>query len=445
MIRAGADPFQSGRPHLGAILLAAQIAFSLCSLSGAALLPRTLSNLRDAPRDFALDGVVTFSLAPIADSYNGRDLTRYYRQLLTEVGAIPGVEVATLADNTPMGSWPSPFDVEAASPSAANGVTATSGCVSPELFPVLNTPLLVGRPFDAGDRVGAQEVAIVNQPLARNLFGNASPIGEQIRFGNENSNPDRRVIGVVQDRGFGGARQFDVSAVYVPCAQRGRVWAEGYLTLVVKADGPGSGIIGPVTERIGALAVELPVRTTMLRMRAEQALVSERALTTVSGAIAVIALVLAGIGVLSVASCRVCNEKRAIGVRISIGGNRMRVLSWALPRMVWVPQTGVGAGLPLALFTSRFLKSVLFGIPSREPLDSSWSRNGPGPHFATSQLASRTAGLANPANERAPRRQAHETLATRVSRNFSAHPGPDSQALVTGLSQGTLEPASPLP
>ena len=250
---------------------------------------------------------------------------------------------------------------------------------------------------------------------------------------------------MVQDRGFRGARQFDISAVYVPCAQRGRVWAEGYLTLVVKADGPGSGIIGPVTERIGTLAVEFPVRTTMLRMRAEQALVSEWALTTVSGAIAVIALVLAGIGVLSVASCRVCNEKRAIGVRISIGGNRMRVLSWALPRMVWVPLTGVGAGLPLALFTGRFLESVLFGIPSREPLDSSWSRNGPDPHFATSQLARRTAGLANPANERAPRRQAHETLATRVSRNFSAHPGSDSQALVTGLSQGTLEPTSPLP
>ena len=76
-----------------------------------------------------------------------------------------------------MGSWPSPLDIKAASPNAGKGVTATSGCVSPELFPVLNTPLLFGRLFDAGDRAGAEKVAIVIQTLAKNLFGNASPIG----------------------------------------------------------------------------------------------------------------------------------------------------------------------------------------------------------------------------------------------------------------------------
>ena len=363
-IHAGSARLEAGRPRLGAALLAAQIAFSICSLSGAALLSKTLSNLRDAPRDFAMDGVVILSLAPVADSYRGRDLTGYYRQLVAEVGAIPGVEAAALADNTPMGSWPSPLDIVATSPNAARGVTATSGCVSPGLFPVLNTPLLFGRLFEAGDRVGTEKVAIVNQALAKNLFGNASPIGEQIRFGYENSNPDRRIVGVVQDRGFRGSRESDVSAVYVPCAQRGRVWAEGYLTLVVKADGPGRAIVGPVTERIESLAVEFPVRTTTLRMRAEQALVNERALTTVSGAIAVIALVLAGIGVFSLTSYTVRNEKRALGVRLAIGADRWGVLSWALLRTVWVPLVGVGVGLPLAMVTGRSLESVLFGVPS---------------------------------------------------------------------------------
>ena len=373
-IHAGRVRSTGGRSQLGAVLLAAQIAFSLCSLSGAALLGGTLSNLRDTRRDFTLDGVVTFSLAPVADSYNSRDLTGYYQQLLQEVRAIPGVGAAALAENTPMGSWASPFDVTASSPNAAEGVTATSGCVSPQLFPTLKTPLLAGRLFDSGDRTGAEKVAIVNQALASKLFGNASPIGERIGFGSETDIRDRRVVGVVQDRGYRGSRQPDVAAVYVPCTQRGRVWAEGYLTLVVRADGPASGIIAPVAERIEALAVEFPVGITTLRMRAEQALVNQRALTTVSGTIAAIALVLAGIGVFSLASCRVRDEKRAIGVRIAIGADRRKVLAGALARMVWVPLAGVGAGLPVAVFIGRSLESVLFGVTSTDP----WALAGAG-------------------------------------------------------------------
>ena len=99
------------------------------------------------------------------------------------------------------------------------------------------------------------------------------------------------MVGVVQDRGYRGSRQLDGAAGYVPCTQRGRVWVEGYLTLVVRADGPASGIIAPVAERIEALAVEFPVGITTLRRRAEQALANERALTTVAGTIAAIALI----------------------------------------------------------------------------------------------------------------------------------------------------------
>ena len=366
VINAGGDRLAGGRSRVRAVLLTAQVAFSLCALSVAVLLARTLSNLRDEPRDFTHDGVITFSLAPVADSYNDRDLTTYYQQLLAEVRAIPGVEAAALADNTPMEVWPSPFDVEAASPNAAQDVTATSGCASPELFPALRTPLLAGRLFGSADRSGVEKVAIVNQALARDVFGKASPLGEQIGCGSEPSVYDPRVIGVVQDREYRGFKQSEVPAVYVPCTQRSRVWAEGYLTLVVRADGLGSDIVRPVTERIEALAVEFPVRTATLRLSEEQALTRERALATVSGAIGAIALVLAGIGVFSLASYTVRNEKRAIGVRVAVGADRRRVLSWELSRTIWVSLAGVAVGSPLAIFIGRYLQSVLFGVPSMD-------------------------------------------------------------------------------
>lgn len=204
-VHAGDDHSAGGRFELGALLLAAQIAFSLCSLSGAALLDGTLSSLRDTRRDLTLDGVVTFSLAPIADTYKGRDLTGCYQRLLQEVRGIPGVEAAALAENTPMGTWASPFDVEKSSPNAEGG-TATSGCVSSQPFPTLKTPLLAGRLFDSGERISAGMVAIVNQGLGNKLFGNASAIGERIDFGSGADIRDRRVVGVDRDQGYRGLR-----------------------------------------------------------------------------------------------------------------------------------------------------------------------------------------------------------------------------------------------
>ena len=156
-------------------------------------------------------------------------------------------------------------------------------------------------------------------------------------------------------------------AVYVPCDQRGLVWAEGFLTLVVKAEGPGSDVVASVSQRIEALGVEFPVGITRLRMRAEQALVRERALATVSTAIAVIAMVLAGIGMFSLSAHAVRNERRSIGVRMAVGADRRRILAWVLERTVWVTVAGIAVGLPLSILVGRFLESMLFGVSSGDP------------------------------------------------------------------------------
>ena len=387
-IRAADGRSAGGRSRVGAVLLSAQIAFSLCSLSVAVLLGRTLSNLRDQPRDFVQEGVVTFSLAPVADSYGDRDLYAYYQQLLAEIEAIPGVEAAALTDNAPLEVWPTPFEVGAASPNAAEGVTATSGCVSPGLFPALRTPLLAGRLFEASDRTGSEGVAIVNQALARDLFGQDSPLGQRIGFGLEPGVYDRRVVGVIQDRGYRGFRRSDVPAVYVPCEQRGLVWAEGFLKLVVRAEGLGSDVVASVSQRIEALGVEFPVGITILRMRAERALVRERALATVSTAIALIALVLAGIGMFSLAAYTVRNERRSIGVRMAVGADRRKILAWVLERTVRVAVAGIAVGLPLSILAGRFLESMLFGVSSADP----WTLAGAGTALGAISVLAALAG-----------------------------------------------------
>ena len=156
-------------------------------------------------------------------------------------------------------------------------------------------------------------------------------------------------------------------AVYVPCEQRGLVWAEGFLKLVVRAEGLGSDVVASVSQRIEALGVEFPVGITILRMRAERALVRERALATVSTAIALIALVLAGIGMYSLAAYTVRNERRSIGVRMAVGADRRKILAWVLERTVRVAVAGMAVGLPLSILAGRFLESMLFGVSSADP------------------------------------------------------------------------------
>jgi predicted permease len=353
---------------LTAGLLAAQIAFSLCLLSGAGLLVRTLSNLRGQPADFAQDSVAVFTLAPVADGYRDRDIHFYYRDLVEQIRAIPGIASAARADRTPLDFWGSPSRIEAASAPAITDATATSACVSPELFPTLETPLLSGRLFRHEDGPNAEKVAIVNAALARSLFGGRNPLGELIGFGLQPDVHDRRIVGVVRDRGYRGFRESDTPAVYIPCTQRYAALADGYLTLVVRAAGPAEGMVEPVRQKVEALGVEFPVRIATLQERAEQSLIRERALAALSSAVAVIALGLAIVGLYSLTAYTVRNQRRAIGVRIAVGADRRTVLRWVFSRALFISAAGVAIGLPLAVFGGRYVESSLFGVSSANPL-----------------------------------------------------------------------------
>lgn len=361
-MKSGATNVTGGRSRLAAGLLAAQIAFSLCLLSAAGLLVQTLSNLREQPADFVQDSAAAFTLASVANSYNDRDLDAYYRDLLDKVRSLPGVASAALAANAPLDNWPSPGRVEAASLPEKTDVTAASSCVSPELFATLKTPLLAGRPFSPADQLGSQKVAIVNRSLAASLFEDSNPIGEWIGFGLEPDVHDRRIVGVVRDRGYRGFRYVETPAVYTPCAQRSGAFAEGYLTLIVRANGPAAGLVEPIRRKVESLDVEYPVRVATLSERAEQALVRERALASLSTAVALIALGLASIGLYSLVSYTVRSQRRSIGVRIALGAERRTVLAWVLRRALTTAILGVAIGVPMAVYGARYVEASLFGV-----------------------------------------------------------------------------------
>jgi predicted permease len=350
-----------GRNRTQGALLAAQIAFSMMLLVAAGLLSDSLRNLRSQPLDFQLDGVAQLSLSPAGGGYGEIDLDSYYGRLLAETRAIPGVESAALGDHYPTGVWPMPSAVAGPEGESAEGVTATGGCVSPEYFSTLVTPLVAGRAFSVTDRAGSPRVAVVNQTLARRLFPGRDPVGQPVGFGLEAQERDMTVVGVVRDSGYRGFRENESAALYTPCAQQAG-YRRGGLTLFVRTTGPIGPVLAALRQRIESLGVEAPVRVATLREQANQTLSREHAIAWVASAFAVLAVALVAIGLYGLLSFLVRSRTREIGVRMALGANAGRVLWWVAGKALLLSVSGVLAGIPLALIAANYSQSLLFEV-----------------------------------------------------------------------------------
>ena len=350
-----------GRNRAQGALLAAQIAFSMMLLVAAGLLATSLRNLRAQPLDFQVDNVAQLSLSPQGGSYGEVDLDAYYERLLAEIRAVPGVESAALGDHYPTGVWPMPSAVAGLEGQSAEGVTATGGCVSPQYFSTLVTPLVVGRAFSPADQAGAGKVAIVNQTLARQLFPGGDALGRPVGFGLEAEQRDMMIVGIVRDSGYRGFRQTESAALYTPCAQQ-TGYRRGNLTLFVRTAGAPGPALAAVRQRIEALGVEAPVRVATLREQAEQTLARERAVAWVASAFAVLAVALAAIGLHGLLSLLVRSRTREIGLRMALGADSGRVLRWVVAKALWLAGAGVIAGIPLAMGAAHYAESLLFEV-----------------------------------------------------------------------------------
>ncbi len=364
-MKDGATNVIGRRSRLGPVLLASQVAMSVVLLAGASLVTRSLNKLIDQPLDFDPDGVVMASLTPVGHSYGDRDLDAYHAALLADVRAIPGVESAAYADHRPMFSWPMPFAAKGPDGIAREGAQTTTGCVSPEFFATLNTPLMRGRLFDERDHADAPKVVVINEALAQDLFGDADPIGQPIGYGLEADKLDKRVVGIVRDNGYRGYRNHRSPAAYHPCGQRDR---QGHLTIFVRTGGPTSGALKHLRERIAAHGVEIPMIESTLHQQAFQSLRREWSIAWLSGAFSVIAVVLLACGLFALLSYLVRGQTREIGIRMALGADTRRVIRSVLGRAMIVTLAGAALGVPVSIFAGRYLDSLLFGVSPADPL-----------------------------------------------------------------------------
>ena len=353
-------------------LLVAEIAFALVVLTGAGLMTRTMYKIANVDPGFRTDHLLTMRLDTKGPKYeNNAAVQRAFQQdVLTNVKAIPGVESAAFTLSLPINgsSWGSVFIVgDQPEPERLKIPIAAFNPVSPEYFQTMGIRLLRGRTFAESDGPQSPEVVVINETMARRFWPNEDPIGKRVKQGwPEWKTPWREVVGVVADVKLNGVIETTPLHVYMPLAQSGAT----SLFLAVRTSVEPKTLAAPVQAALHSIDSQIPVYAVRtMEDQLGRAVVSQRAAMILLSAFALVAMLLATIGIYGVISWGVVQRTREMGLRMALGALPRDVMWLVLRRSMLLVLAGVTLGLLGAFAVTRLLgASLTEGGPGKTPL-----------------------------------------------------------------------------
>jgi predicted permease len=373
----GAVTGAGGSVRLRKALVMAQVAFSFLLLAGAGLFVRTLANLRDARSGFRdMENLITFQVDPSLNGYSTERLQAFYKQALEEIRSTPGVQsVSCVVVPVLQGwEWDSTMSVEGHRVADGEDIQAFMNAVSPGYFQTMGVPLLEGRDFDRRDEgiraKGAEDfgmfrTAVVNRKFAAHFFGNRSPIGRHLGFGNgPKTKLNIEIVGLVEDSLYEGPREGVRRQVFVPLTQSN--FPAG-VAFYVRTSMDSVRMFSAVRGKIRALDSSVPIfDLKTLDRQLDDTLGTERLIALLAGAFGVLATVLAAIGLYGVMAFVVARRTKEIGLRMALGAARGRVVWMVLRESLRMLGAGLALGVPAALLLSRLVSAQLYGVTSND-------------------------------------------------------------------------------
>jgi len=353
-------------------LVVAEMALALALLVGAGLLVRSFASLLAVERGFDPDNVLAFQVRLPRGKYQGRE-AKFFDELLSHLKGLPQAQAAGA------GSF-------SAFPLRGSRQTTTFGLegqpvpqreeekervswrqITADYFRALGIPLRAGRFFSAQDQPRTLPVAIVNESLARRYFPGQNPVGRNIWIDDE-LKLQLTVVGVVGDAKFEGLETADYPAVYTSHLQEVyMVWSSMWIALRTEAD-PLS-LVGAAREQVKALDKDLPLPTITTMERIVGNSLSERRFNLfLLGALALVAMALAGVGIYGVMAQGVSQRAREIGIRMALGARRDDVTRLFIKQGMALVMLGVALGSLGAFALTRVMKSLLFNVSATDPL-----------------------------------------------------------------------------
>jgi len=367
-----------GRGHRRSMrgLVVLQMALAVVLLVGSGLLVRSLLRLQAVPPGFQAQERVGFSIQLSPSRYpESTDRVAFYDRLTAELGALPGVRRVALARGLPMRRWVGTEGFTVDGRALGPGEPAPSvdlQFTSPGYFGTLGIPVVEGREFEAGDRMGAPLVALINETAARAYFAGGSPVGRRIRLlFAEDDWPLVTVAGVVGDVRQRGLARPPRAELYLPPAQIPAGWAVGLLQspqVVVESRLPLAALSPAIRSVVARLDPEVPVSGLGTMGEAVADTTSrERFLSLVLAVFAALAVIIAGVGVYAVMAFSVQQRSREIAIRLAVGAAPADVLGSVCREALGLAGLGGALGLGMAALAAPAIAGLLFEVGPRDP------------------------------------------------------------------------------
>ncbi len=348
-------------------LVVAEMALAVLLLIGSALTIRSFINLSRIDPGFDAHNVLTTRIALPGQTYSTPELADgFYRRLGQRIREIPGVQAAGFARVLPLASQMGDAGLRInGKPTPANvpGRSADWQAASPGYFEAMRIRLISGRFFDQRDAIDGQPVIVINQQLAREYFPGENPLGQGIQVGRDTV--WRTVVGVVGDVHHNSLLGPAKREYYIPQDQ----WSVAYgnprlsMTLVMRTRGDPRAALPAVQRVVHELDPDLALtQVNTLDAVLASATQEQRFTMGVMGLFALLALVLAAVGIYGVMSHSVTQRTREIGIRLALGAEVPSVRRLVLGQGMVPAAIGTGVGLLLAFGLTRFLASLLYGV-----------------------------------------------------------------------------------
>ncbi|MFW6201955.1 MAG: FtsX-like permease family protein, partial [Gemmatimonadota bacterium] len=369
------DRGSGARPLVRQALVAGQIALSLALVVGAGLLVRTVRALHSEDLGYATERVLTFSVDVDARGYAEERQREFLRSLLTDIGTAPGVHAAGVAtfpilgSRRPGGQRLAPLGREP----AEDGIDGLPNFASPGLFSALDIEVVEGRVFDERDLLAPAPEAtpsaiVLSESMARELFPDRSAVGELVVA--PFAEAPFEVIGVVEDARTVDPRAEPRPAHYFPALARDvGLPTFGWFSFYLRTTADPAGTLASVRRAVRELDPSLPiydVRT--LEQQVDGAIAEERILAGLGSVFALLALLIAAVGLYGVMAYLVSERTREFGIRTALGADARSVLGLVMRQAVAVAGVGVALGVIGATQLTRLIESRLYGVTRLDPM-----------------------------------------------------------------------------
>ncbi|HTD59871.1 MAG TPA: ABC transporter permease [Gemmatimonadaceae bacterium] len=367
-LRSGAGHLSGGRAaaRFRSGLVTAQIALSIMLLTCAGLFVKSLHNVSAVDLGLDAENVVTFGISPRLSGYDTTGAVALVRRASEALGAIPGIRgvatglVALLAGN----NWGQNVSVEGFKKTPDTDDNTSFNAVSPKYFETLGIPIIAGRDFTASDNRAAPKVAIVNEAFAKKFNLGRDAVGKRLSVGNDSLNIE--IVGLVKNWKYSGVTPPIPSVLVLPSSQTSE---SSTTSFYVRTALPTTETVRAIRETMRGLDPKLPIEDLKtLPQQVRENVFLERMMSTTSAAFAVLATLLAAIGLYGVLAYSVTQRTREIGVRMALGADRGRVRGMVLRQVGMMTAIGGVIGIAGAFVLGRGAAALLYQLEGNDPL-----------------------------------------------------------------------------